>query len=520
MRKMPITDRENNFPESDVLVSSTDVKGRITFVNDAFCEVAGYQREALIGAPHNLIRHPDVPPAIFADMWANLKQGNSWMGVVKNRCESGDHYWVSAHVSPLLNRNKVIGYESVRRKATKNEIHHAQFIYDRINAGKSLLPFTVKVASYLLNASWPLMVCFIVLAFASLFSDHLMFQILPCLFALIGMSIVQYHNRTLTEVVAGLSIESKNPIGQYLYCKSVGAKAAVKFAKIHQDAAGNTFRYRLKEGAEQLQKRASESKSSVTANLNNFNKQRGTFQGVVTSSSQLLSSVTQVAEHVHMAVESTEFVGTLTAESRVLAQKTGETMREVYADISEAKKVVTILSERSDNINEVVHSISDIADQTNLLALNAAIESARAGEAGRGFAVVADEVRALAIRTQNATQSIHEMTEDLKKNTADVNDTIDKGTLVAQQGVNSVNQVAQKMGAIELAIHQVVEMTAQINVYSEEQAEVARDLNAKMEDVDTLSLDSIQRAENIVSNIVHIEEEAYEQKNLAERMKQ
>lgn len=520
MRKMPVTNKENDFPENEVLVSSTDVKGRITFVNDAFCDVAGYQREALIGAPHNLIRHPDVPPAVFADMWANLKQGNSWMGIVKNRCENGDHYWVSAHVSPLLDGEKVIGYESVRRKATKDEIQHAQFIYDRINAGKALLPLAAKVSSYFMNTPWPLMVGFALLAVIGLLSNTLMLQMLSCVFALLGVLLALYQGRSLNAVVEGLSTESKNPIGQYLYCKMVGTKAAIKFARIHQEAAGNTFRYRLKEGAGQLQKRASESKASVTANLNNFNKQRDTFQSVVASSSQLLSSVTQVASHVSVAVGATESVGLLTRESRLLAQQTGETMREVYKDISDAKKVVAVLAERSDSINEVVHSISDIADQTNLLALNAAIESARAGEAGRGFAVVADEVRALAIRTQNATQNIHTMTEELKKNTSDVSQTIDKGTLVAQQGVESVNQVAQKMSDIEAAIKKVVEMTAQINVSSEEQAEVARDLNDKMEDVDALSLDSIRSAENIVLNISHIEEEAYEQGNLAERMKQ
>lgn len=520
MRKMPVTHRENDFPKEYVLVSSTDTKGRITFVNDAFCEVAGYERDSLIGFPHNCIRHPDVPSAVFADMWANLKAGKSWMGLVKNRCENGDHYWVSAHVSPLLDGNKVIGYESVRRKATKDEITHAQSIYDRINSGKNLLPWAAKIGSHLTNASWPLIVFFLMLASGSVLSNVLFFQFFSPIVALLGIWLIYHQNKSLDSVVSSLSDEAHNPIGQYLYCKSVGAKAAIKFAKIHQEAAGNTFRYRLKEGAQQLRQRASDAKGSVTTNLENFNKQRNTFQDVVAASSQLLSSVTQVASHVAVAVEATESVGSLTRESRLLAQETGETMRQVYSDISDAKVVVSVLAERSDSINEVVNSISDIADQTNLLALNAAIESARAGEAGRGFAVVADEVRALAIRTQNATQSINDMTEELKKNTANVSETIDKGTLVAQKGVDSVNDVAQKMSDIEVAIKQVVEMTAQINVSSEEQAEVARDLNSKMAEVDALGSNSIERAENIVLNITHIEEEAYEQGNLAERMKQ
>jgi aerotaxis receptor len=520
MRKMPVTNKEIDFPESSSLVSSTDVKGRITFVNDAFCDVAGYEREALIGAPHNIIRHPDVPSAVFANMWADLKQGKSWMGLVKNRCENGDHYWVSAHVSPLLDGRKVIGYESVRRKATRDEILHAQSVYDRINAGKNLVPSFTKMAAHLDNASWPLMSCFILLALIGLLSSSVALQVAGPILALLGICLAYQQSKSLNAVVFGLSPEAHNPIGQYLYCKTVGTKAAIKFAKIHQEAAGNTFRYRLKEGAQQLQHRASEAKASVSTNLANFNKQRNTFQEVVAASSQLLSSVTLVAENVHVAVEATESVGVVSRESRLLAQQTGETMRQVYQDISDAKKVVAILAERSDSINEVVNSISGIAEQTNLLALNAAIESARAGEAGRGFAVVADEVRALAIRTQNATQSIHSMTEELKKNTADVTNTIDKGTAVAQEGVDSVNKVAQKMGDIETAIKQIVEMTAQINVSSEEQASVARDLNEKMREVDALSINSIERAENIVINISHIEEEAYEQGNLAERMKQ
>ncbi|MCB5161947.1 methyl-accepting chemotaxis protein [Marinomonas algarum] len=520
MRKMPVTNRENDFSNAHSLVSSTDVKGRITFVNDAFCDVAGLSREELMGSPHNIIRHPDVPPAVFADMWANLKAGKSWMGIVKNRCSNGDHYWVSAHVSPLLDGSRVIGYESVRRKATRDEINHAQSVYDRINAGKGLLPIKTKVMSYLCNAELPLLLCFVGLALLSLLSGVLILQAAGVVVAFLGALLSYYQHRSQRAIVSLLSSEAHNPIGQYLYCKAVGAKAAIKFAKIHQEASGKTFRYRLKVGAQQLSLRASEAKGSVSTNLENFNKQRHTFQEVVAASSQLLSSVTNVADHVHVTVKATQSVGDLSFESRTLAKQTGDTMRQVYEDIAEAKKVVAILAERSDSINEVVSSISGIAEQTNLLALNAAIESARAGEAGRGFAVVADEVRALAIRTQNATQSIHSMTEELKKNTLDVTNTIDKGAIVAQQGVDSVEAVAQKMVDIESAIRQVVEMTTQINVSSEEQASVARDLNNKMREVDELGLSSIERAENIVVNIAHIEEEAYEQGNLAERMKQ
>ncbi|GAB3480859.1 PAS domain-containing methyl-accepting chemotaxis protein [Marinomonas epiphytica] len=516
---MPVTNKENDFPDHYVLVSSTDTKGRITFVNDWFCEVAGYSRESLIGSAHNIIRHPDVPPSVFADMWGNLKQGKSWMGLVKNRCENGDHYWVSAHVSPLLDNGKVIGYESVRRKLAEAEKQHAQEVYDRLNQGKTLLPWVSKVTSLLSNTSWLMVMVLLLLAITSLFSEYRALQFIgPCI-ALLGALISYVQQKSTRQVLTSLPEEAHNPIGQYLYCGEVGPNAAIKFAQIHREAASNTFRYRLKEGAQQLRLRATQAKNHVTSNLSNFNKQRATFENVVAASSQLLSSVNDVSSHVQVAVSSTESAGQVSRESRALAEETGATIRQVYQEVADAKTVVAALAERSDSINEMVNSISDIAEQTNLLALNAAIESARAGEAGRGFAVVADEVRALAIRTQNATQNINKMTEELKEKTTNVSETIDKGAIVAQDGVDRVNQVAEKMSDIEQAIQNIVDMTAQINVSTEEQASVAGNLNEKMAEVDALSLSSIEKAQGIVTNISHIEEEAYEQGNLAERMK-
>jgi aerotaxis receptor len=419
----------------------------------------------------------------------------------------------------LLDNGKIIGYESVRRKATRDEIQHAQSFYDRLNSGKKAIPTSTKVASFFSNSVWPLLLIVVLMTCVALLSASLPLQVLGGLAGVIGVWLLFIQKQSLDATLRNLPIEAQNPIGQYLYCKSIGSKAAVRFGHTHQDAAGNTFRYRLLEGSEQLRKRASNVKVSVATNLDNFTKQRDTFRSVVAASSQLLQSVNDVAEHVGRAAEATELVAISARESQSLALDTGDTMRQVYSEISAAKGVVEILAERSDSINNVVNSISDIADQTNLLALNAAIESARAGEAGRGFAVVADEVRALAIRTQAATQSINEMTEELKKNTSDVTQAIDKGSLVAQEGVSRVEQVAEKMQTIESSIKHIVEMTAQINVSSEEQAGVARDLNEQMQQVDALSLASIERAENTVTNIAHIEEEAYEQGNLAERMK-
>ena len=113
-QNLPVTQRERTFPASERLISTTDLNSNITYCNDAFVEISGFTREELLGQPHNLVRHPDMPPGVFAHMWETIKQGKPWMGVVKNRAKNGDYYWVSAYVTPIYENGRVAGYESVR----------------------------------------------------------------------------------------------------------------------------------------------------------------------------------------------------------------------------------------------------------------------------------------------------------------------------------------------------------------------------------------------------------------------
>ena len=105
----PVTNTEFPFPEGSLLVSKTDVKGKITFVNDTFLDVSGFDEAELIGAPHNIVRHPEMPVEAFADLWTTLKEGQPWTGAVKNRRKNGDYYWVLASATPLHESGSVVG---------------------------------------------------------------------------------------------------------------------------------------------------------------------------------------------------------------------------------------------------------------------------------------------------------------------------------------------------------------------------------------------------------------------------
>jgi methyl-accepting chemotaxis protein len=126
---LPVTQNEVKLTDATLIVSKTDLQGRITYINRDFLEISGFTETELIGEPHNIVRHPDMPSEAFVDLWKTLKAGRPWIGLVKNRCKNGDFYWVEAHASPLREAGQVVGYMSVRKKASQSTIDATEQAY-------------------------------------------------------------------------------------------------------------------------------------------------------------------------------------------------------------------------------------------------------------------------------------------------------------------------------------------------------------------------------------------------------
>jgi PAS domain S-box-containing protein len=134
---MPVTNVEREFRDGETIVSKTDTKGVITYVNPYYCEMSGYSEQESIGQPHNYIRHPDMPAEAFADLWGTLNKGKPWTGLVKNRCKNGDYYWVEANVTPMRENGHLAGYMSVRSKPSRTQVEATARIYQELKEGKS-----------------------------------------------------------------------------------------------------------------------------------------------------------------------------------------------------------------------------------------------------------------------------------------------------------------------------------------------------------------------------------------------
>jgi aerotaxis receptor len=148
----PVSQVERPFPRGKYLVSRTDLKGAITYANDAFIELSGFSREELIGRNHNVVRHPDMPPAAFGHLWATVGAGHPWRGIVKNRAKNGDHYWVDALVVPIRKNDRTVGYMSVRSEPSREQIRQAETLYAELARTRAAIPLAGAIRRFGIRA--------------------------------------------------------------------------------------------------------------------------------------------------------------------------------------------------------------------------------------------------------------------------------------------------------------------------------------------------------------------------------
>jgi aerotaxis receptor len=463
---MTTTRREGEirFPDHLSLISTTDPASHITYANQHFCEVAGYDADEMEGAPHNLVRHPDMPKAAFADMWQRLRQGKSWMGLVKNRAKSGNFYWVNAYVTPILNeQQQIIEYQSVRTRPSEQDIAWAEQLYARIRAGKAL-PWLSQLT--LEPGQLTLLLCGTALLtlLTAMVSANPLWGVIGAAALLAQMFHGWRLQQRLNRLATTAGEEMGTPLCQVLYTKRRDTLAALELALRMKRAELKAVVGRSADTNQQILQAAEDDRGNIQTIDTRLQQQRAQSEQLAAAITQMSQSIRDVASSAHQANALVGKVQQVSAEGLQALATTQSSVNQLHEELNANHQVLAQLTGDSQKISGILAVISQIADQTNLLSLNAAIEAARAGEQGRGFAVVADEIRALAQKTRSSTGEINDMIQALLQTTRRLANGM-------TQGAQTSERCQQHMSTTTEVLNQINHMLAQVTHTSDEIAQ-------------------------------------------------
>lgn len=476
----PVTQKEYRFPHTDRLISATDKHGRITHCNDAFVRTSGYEREDLIGQPHNLIRHPDMPAPVFKEMWETLQAGNIWMGLVKNRRADGDHYWVSAFVTPVKNNGELVGYESVRVCATEAEKKRATEVYARLSAGKPAIS-VFEQCTFFMKQYLP----FLLIGGLALGIDIYFGEILVGLMALAavicsGIYSNYAHNKEWEEIIEQSPQSYSNQLVAQTYFNDYGLKARAKLVLLCELSRCRTALTRISDAAQELDRIADSTQIQAEVTSSAAVQQNLSTQQIASAITEMSTAIQEVAERVESNAQNSKQAYQNVNSGNDRAKEALDTINMLNDAVESITSTVEELAESTGQIGQAANIISTIAEQTNLLALNAAIEAARAGEQGRGFSVVADEVRSLALKTHESTDHIHQIIQALTSRSERAVTVSRDGKASAEQGVAIVQKTRDALNEINTAVSTISNMTIEMSSSVEEQSNVAEHINEQI----------------------------------------
>lgn len=511
---LPVSGIEKPFTHGTI-ITKTDLKGIITYANDAFVELSGFGRDELIGKNHNIVRHPDMPPAAFADLWDTVKAGLPWRGIVKNRCKNGDHYWVEAFVVPIRKNQAIIGYMSARTPPSREQVKAAEKLYAEVANGKSLPKpgfiekLTIKRGVLALMALQSLsLIGSVLLGYAGYHLENMMLAAITIGGAFITSTLmIRDMNRgfgkahKIFESIAEGNLQSRIETGSRSEFGQI--QTSLAYMQVHLKVILDEVAL----ASAVIEARSHELEREVATVSHRIHSQSDQVLQASAAIEQMSVSSREVAEYAKSAAAAANHTHAVVENGNTQMTRNMEATSRVVQTVHETGSIIARLNQSVQHINDITNVIQEIAEQTNLLALNAAIEAARAGEQGRGFAVVADEVRRLAERTAQSTADISGMIDNIKHETAVAVASMQQSALGVEESLQLTHASGKNLEEINTASDQVTEMAQHISDASNQQSIAGDEMASSMARISELAEEtnqSIRQVNHAAAELAHV----------------
>jgi len=502
---LPDSHLNKEYSHSLNLISTTDPSSYVTYANHDFCDIAGYREDELLGKPHNVVRHKDMPKAAFEQMWGYLKSGKSWMGLVKNQCTDEQHYWVSAFVTPITdNEGNIIEYQSVRSKPDSDQVTRASTLYKKLREGKKTNSVRLNFHSLSIGFSALMLLGSVAL---SILQPHWL------AFTLIGLSSIllagtTYQQKRFAKLQAIAKQAYDNPLMERPYTNSFDSYSQIELALMMRKAEVRAITARATETSGRILISAEDEFGTIQTMGQSLNQQCAETEQVATAVEELTQSIAEVSNAASAASRMAQEANEHSSNGLSSIEATINEVDMLVQELNHSQNIINRLAQDTQKIDGILEVISAISEQTNLLALNAAIEAARAGEAGRGFAVVADEVRNLASKTGSSASEIHSMIRQLQETAENAVSAMDKGLDLSERCKVRADETGGMLRNISSQLDNVNDSSHQIAAAVEEQACVTQEINRNIVNIKQLadetsmtSHSSIDRTRQLVESI-------------------